>query len=123
MAYHVGKWRFPRSHRCKICRGRQKIWQLLFSSLHQKQKIGESWKNIPNYEKRGLCRACDDADERMEHILLECSAREGPLVWALAGNLWPKDGGPWPEMTISTIIGCGSMRIRPTEDDAGDVDG
>ncbi|KDQ65134.1 hypothetical protein JAAARDRAFT_117279 [Jaapia argillacea MUCL 33604] len=90
-----------------------KIWQFLFLSIHQTQKIGEYWRNIPGYEQRGICSVCRDDEESMEHIMLICRAQEGPLIWDLAKGLWPASHGEWPQLTIRSIMACGSLKIKP----------
>ncbi|KDQ57929.1 hypothetical protein JAAARDRAFT_108514, partial [Jaapia argillacea MUCL 33604] len=96
-----------------------KIWQFLFLSIHQTQKIGEYWRNIPGYEQRGTCGVCRDEEELMEHILLKCNAQEGPIIWGLARGLWPMEHGEWPQLTIGMILGSGSLKVRPPGNNTG----
>ncbi|KDQ52874.1 hypothetical protein JAAARDRAFT_137934 [Jaapia argillacea MUCL 33604] len=91
----------------------QKISQYLFLAMHQTQIIGSFWRNIPNFKERAVCRACGDIDESMEHILLECSAMEGPLIWNLVRSLWPTSWGDWPHLSIGTILGWGRYEPGP----------
>ncbi|KDQ50173.1 hypothetical protein JAAARDRAFT_142329 [Jaapia argillacea MUCL 33604] len=90
----------------------RKIGQFLFMMIHQAQKIGTFWVNIPTFEERGRCGECDGEIESMEHILLDCQARERQQVWKMAEDLWLVRRGNWPRMSLGLIMGCGSVKIH-----------
>ncbi|KAH7919030.1 hypothetical protein BV22DRAFT_1108213 [Leucogyrophana mollusca] len=75
-------------------------------------KIGDYWNNIPNYEQRARCQACRDTNESMEHILLECPQNAQKLIWKMTKELWPSTNTTWPQLSIGTILGCGSLTLK-----------
>ncbi|EIM88751.1 uncharacterized protein STEHIDRAFT_21159, partial [Stereum hirsutum FP-91666 SS1] len=84
------------------------LWRL----FHGGYKCGVYWETIPNYELRGRCPVCDNETESLEHILLECTAPGGEIVWNLARQLWEMTGHPWPALSFGTILGCGLSDFR-----------
>ena len=46
----------------------------------------------------------------MCHIQTRC--RSTQIVWRLAKDLWPHRNIPWPEITLGTILGCGSINLQ-----------
>jgi ribonuclease HI len=101
---------------------RIKVRQFLYKAMHGTQKIGDFWKNIPEYEDRQECQRCQ-ATETMEHILIHCNEPATRLVWTMAQSLWPHNYPPWPEITLGTILGCGaiSQRREPQETEETDL--
>lgn len=83
--------------------------------MHDGYKVGRFWRNIPNYEQRGICPVCEDEYESLEHILIECQAPERELVWDLAKELFSKKGLRWPELRFGTILGCGHSNFKDSE--------
>ncbi|KDQ58375.1 hypothetical protein JAAARDRAFT_716430 [Jaapia argillacea MUCL 33604] len=98
----------------------RKIGQFLFMAIHQTHKIGTFWTNIPNYEERGRCGECDGEIESMEHILLECQAKERQQIWKMAEDLWPPGRGDWPRMRLGLIMGCGSVKVHAPQEEGRD---
>ena len=89
---------------------RTRIQQFLYKTLHGTQKIGRFWSNITEYENRQNCTICN-VTESMEHILIHCAAIPTRTIWNLARNTWPHDPDLWPDISIGTIMGCGSLAI------------
>ena len=89
---------------------RTRIQQFLYKTLHGTQKIGSFWSNITEYENRQNCTICN-VTESMEHILIHCAAIPTRTIWNLARNTWPHDPDLWPDISIGTIMGCGSLAI------------
>ncbi|KAJ7032636.1 hypothetical protein C8F04DRAFT_1184821 [Mycena alexandri] len=83
----------------------------MWRCLHQAYKVGEYWRNIPNYEHYATCPHCR-VDESMEHILLECDAPGQEKLWNLAQELWELKGYAWPEMDLGRISACGLVDVR-----------
>jgi hypothetical protein len=65
----------------------RKIREFLWKFMHNAHKCGKFWDNIPGFEQRALCPACNE-EETMEHILLECNAPGQNIVWKLTKELW-----------------------------------
>ncbi|KAG2748708.1 RnaseH-domain-containing protein [Suillus brevipes Sb2] len=87
------------------------IRQFLFKALHGAHRIGEYWSNIPTLEIRAKCAHCHDDIENMEHILTNCPANAQSTIWKLAETIWPSTNGPWPQLTLGTILGCGNITL------------
>jgi ribonuclease HI len=87
---------------------RIKIRQFLYKALHGTQKIGNFWKNIPEYEERSECQRCLTT-ESMEHILIHCDEPATRIIWSMARNLWPHNSPPWPDISLRTVLGCGAL--------------
>jgi hypothetical protein len=88
---------------------RIRIRQFLYKAMHSTQKIGDHWRSIPRYQHRQLCRTCNTV-ESMEHILINCEEIAVRTIWELAKNFWPYEDTPWPDISIGTILGCGSIK-------------
>jgi ribonuclease HI len=94
---------------------RARVQQFLYKTIHGTYKIGTFWSNIPGYEPRGqrpLCRTT----ETMDHILTTCSTAPVNTIWTLAQEMWPHAPELWPDISISTIMGCGSL-TNPEEEE------
>jgi ribonuclease HI len=87
---------------------RIKVQQFLFKAMHNTQKIGPFWSNIPGFEDRQNCPTCNIV-ESMEHILLHCNEATVRTIWGMARDLWPHENIPWPDLTLGTILGCGTI--------------
>jgi ribonuclease HI/exonuclease III len=95
---------------------RKNIGQFLFQTAHGAQKIGNYWKNIPDYEDRARCQECGSENESMEHILVHCPRSvERKTIWRLARSLWEGRKGPheWPSLSLGLIIACGAIQLEP----------
>lgn len=90
---------------------RLRIQQFFFKAVHGTHKIGRFWLNIEGYTQKAACGNCGD-DATMNHILTECTHPSTRLIWSLAKETWPHDEDTWPEITLGTIIGCGTLQIR-----------
>ena len=92
--------------------------QHLYKTMHKTQKIGEHWDHVPDHEEWRYCTTCQRTED-MEHIMTGCSARAREKIWQLAEAAWPHNHLPWPEITLGTILGCGSITSprEPTQDE------
>jgi len=89
---------------------RQKIRQFLFKAMHGTQKVGSYWTHINDMEYRSQCAHCDTT-ESMEHILLHCQRPPTQTIWQLARELWPYAANLWPQLSLGTLLGCGSIHL------------
>ena len=89
------------------------IQQFLYKTMHKTHMVGKYWRHINGYEERESCAMCNET-ESMSHILTQCKERTTQLIWRLAKSLWPHRHIPWPEITLGTILGCGSINLHPT---------
>lgn len=71
------------------------IRNFLWKTMHQVQKIGQFWENIPTLSIRATCHACQELED-MDHILFDCRNAGCKEVWALTESLWKMKGGAWP---------------------------
>jgi hypothetical protein len=94
-----------------------RIRAFLWKAMHNAYKIGKYWSNIPSFEQRGLCHACDNVEESMEHVLTECRASGQDIIWNLAKELWAIRGLPWIKPRFGTILGCGLGDFRAGHDE------
>ena len=76
--------------------------------MHGTQKVGKYWRHIPNNEYHELCTTCG-ITESMDHILIHCRATPRRIIWQLTEALWPHAHIPWPEITLSTLLGSGTI--------------
>ncbi|KAJ7052364.1 hypothetical protein C8F01DRAFT_998180 [Mycena amicta] len=74
--------------------------------IHDSFRLGRQWDDIPNWEHCGKCPTCDDAEESIAHILLECEEPGQTEIWAEAKRMWSRTGQPWPITTVGAIFGC-----------------
>ena len=88
---------------------RIKIQQFLYKAMHNTQKIGKYWENIPDNEHRSTCQTCHET-ESMEHILVDCRALPNRSIWRLAEKTWPHHNITWSNVSFGMILGCGSLR-------------
>ena len=88
-----------------------KIQQFFFKTIHDTQKIGRYWLNIPDFESRCFCHFCD-ADETMDHIIVNCEHPTQRIIWKRAKELWPHNEDTWPTITLGTIVGCNALNIE-----------
>ena len=87
------------------------IQQFLYRTMHGTHLVGKYWRHINGYEARETCTACNET-ESMSHILTQCNETSTQLIWRLAKTLWPHRNTPWPEITLGTILGCGSISLH-----------
>ncbi|KAF7790926.1 hypothetical protein EIP86_001884 [Pleurotus ostreatoroseus] len=85
---------------------RRPLWDFFWKALHGVHKCGPYWAHIPGYESRADCPLCPGQSESLEHILLQCSAPERSLSWALARTAWVSRGREWPAMSFGLILGA-----------------
>ena len=90
---------------------RTRVQQFLYKTIHQAYKIGDKWNNVRNCEQRAICTKCG-ITESMQHILLECHRKARKKIWRRAKKFWPFGRQQWPEITIGTIMGVGSINLR-----------
>ncbi len=84
--------------------------------MHGTQKIGDFWSHIRGYDARQHCNVCGDT-ESMAHILTQCESAPVQLIWTLARSYWPHDHIRWPEISLGTILGCGTITAPPPQND------
>jgi hypothetical protein len=53
----------------------------------------------------------------MTHILTQCASAPVQLIWNLAKSYWPHDHIGWPEISLGTILGCGTITAPSQNDD------
>ncbi|KAK0442639.1 hypothetical protein EV421DRAFT_1808158 [Armillaria borealis] len=80
-------------------------------AIHNAYKCGRYWENIPSYEHRGRCAVCN-AEDSLEHVLLECNIPGQRLIWELAQELWEMKHPTWPRLTYGKILGCSTADLR-----------
>ena len=88
---------------------RQWTQQFLFKSMHNTYMIGNKWMHIQHHENRAYCNICHSI-ESMKHILLNCNSVAQCYIWGKAKTLWPQGLETWPNITISMILGIGSIQ-------------
>jgi hypothetical protein len=93
---------------------RTRVKQFLYKAMHGTQKIGHYWHHIPENEQREFCTT-RGSTESMEHILVYCRASPRRRIWRLAKDLWPHATIPWPEITLGTILGSGTISTPKEE--------
>ncbi|KAJ7055455.1 hypothetical protein C8F01DRAFT_994277, partial [Mycena amicta] len=77
----------------------------LWRHLHDSFRLGRQWDDIPNWEHCGRCPTCD-AEESIQHILLECKEPGQAEIWTEAEEVWARTGQTWPVTTVGAILGC-----------------
>ena len=84
--------------------------------------IGNKRTHIQHHEDRAYCDVCQSI-ESMKHTLLDCDTAMRHLIWAKARALWPHGPKSWPDISISTILGIGSIqtpdRLSTNDDNTG----
>ena len=93
---------------------RPKIRQFLFKTIHEVFRIEYFWSHIQAVAERQFCATCRTT-ESMDHILIHCRCRPGPMrqILCLAREAWPHRNLPWPEIDLGTILlGCGSLSVQ-----------
>ncbi|KAF9471236.1 hypothetical protein BDN70DRAFT_909401 [Pholiota conissans] len=95
-------------HKCITPRARNFLWR----AMHGAYKIGRYWAHIPGHEDRQKCEECNNTDETMEHILTMCRTSGQRVIWEAAKRLWALRGLEWPEISLGSILGCGTRIIR-----------
>ncbi len=98
---------------------RKRVQQFLFKTIHNAYMIGYKWSNIPGFEARASCPMCKET-ESMRHILIDCYSIAHHLVWAKAKELWPHGQQAWPDITIGTIMGIGSITLPENQERGND---
>ncbi|KIK51710.1 hypothetical protein GYMLUDRAFT_181123, partial [Collybiopsis luxurians FD-317 M1] len=89
----------------------RRVKEFLFKLMHGAQWIGNQWKHINGYESRAMCQHCNEL-ENMEHILISCQRPHQSPIWELASSIWPKEYGPWPDISLGTIPGCSLLQFH-----------
>ena len=85
--------------------------------MHGAFRIGSFWEDIPQHADRAQCASCNASPESLEHILIDCDNVAITTIWTLAKQTWPTSFGPWPEIQLGLILGCGSIALPHTNDD------
>lgn len=85
----------------------------LWKCVHNIFRIGHFWNHIENLEILGQCPSCN-ADETLEHIMLECDAPGQHQVWELCAKLWRYKYGLWPQLNWGLLLGCNLVRFKST---------
>lgn len=84
---------------------------LYYKNAHDAHKIGEYWKNIPNYEWRQDCPHCE-TQESKDHIYIECDAPGREIIWQLAEKLLRMKTPNWPQICYGTVFGSNLITIK-----------
>lgn len=98
----------------KSCRHKditKKIQMFIYKTLNNAYKLGEFWLQIPTFEQRARCSTCGELSESMEHILVQCNNLARKKIWSMVRTIWPRKYGPWPELSIGLILGCGVLSL------------
>jgi len=66
---------------------------------------------IPQHAQRANCSSCNEAPESLDHILIDCENPAISTTWRLARQTWPASFGPWPDIHLGLILGCGSIAL------------
>lgn len=90
------------------------VRNFLWKTVHQLQKIGDYWDNIPTLEIRVMCHSCEEV-ENMDHILFGCKEVGPAEVWALAKGLWKRKGGGWPDPARTCDVLAATMADLRTD--------
>jgi hypothetical protein len=90
------------------------IRNFIWKNLHNAYKCGKYWRNIPNYELRGECQACN-TEENMDHILTECITSKQQIVWAMAEELMQLRGISCMKPRFGAILGSGLVEYKSPE--------
>ena len=91
---------------------RRPIQTFIYKAMHGAQRIGKFWDDIPQYAHRARCASCNDSPETLEHILIDCDNAAIPTIWNLARQTWPMSFGPWPDIQLGLVLGCGSIALQ-----------
>ena len=89
---------------------RPKIRQFLYKATHEIFMIGRYWSRIQAVSERQSCTTCGSI-ESMSHILIHCRSSPTRIIWDLAKTTWPHEDIPWPDISLGTILGCGSLAV------------
>ncbi|OJT09006.1 Ribonuclease H1 [Trametes pubescens] len=98
-------WRSLR--RPDIRRSLRDFW---WKALHGALRVGEFWRNIPGYEQRAICGVCD-AEESLEHILVECACPTVALIWELVTALLGRAHVVTPRLTYGVLLGAPCLSL------------
>ncbi|KAI1783861.1 hypothetical protein LXA43DRAFT_838491, partial [Ganoderma leucocontextum] len=77
--------------------------EFLWKGLHDALRVGQYWENIPTLSHRATCSHCGST-ETLEHILVQCSARNVNTIWGLLRALATRKGLHLPRLTYGTIL-------------------
>ena len=83
-------------------------------------KTGSYWQNIPGFEYRMYCKACEmkgiEALETDSHLWCECENNGQNECWKQARRIWRKcTSKRWPNTNIGIIYGTGALTIPREE--------
>ena len=102
--------------RCRHPDIRRPVQAFLYRAMNGALQIGQFWDNIPQHAHKSHCASCNASPESLDHILIDCDNDAVTTVWSIARQTWPSSFGPWPDVQLSLILGCGSIAL-PLEDD------
>ena len=100
---------------------RHRVQQFLFKMMHNVYIIGKVWNGIQCFQDRAKCTFCNKT-ESMSHILLECQTGPRRAIWEQAQRAWPHGQQTWPEISMGTILGVGSLSLQDGNLRANDTD-
>ena len=95
---------------------RRPVQAFLYKAMNGALRIGQFWDDIPQHAHRAHCASCNASPESLDHILVDCDNDAVATVWSVARQTWPSSFGPWPDVQLGLILGCGSIAL-PLEDD------
>lgn len=97
--------------RCRNKDIMKNIQMFIYKTLNNAYRIGDFWSPILAYEHWAKCLTYQDEIENMEHILVLCNDLARKIIWDLAKCIWPTKHGPWPDLHIGIILGCGIISL------------
>ncbi|KAF9035979.1 hypothetical protein BJ165DRAFT_1509407 [Panaeolus papilionaceus] len=90
----------------------RKVRAFLWTAMHNRQRTGNFWKNIPECSERAYCQKCNKI-ESIEHILLECHNSGQETIWGLAQKLMETKVAQWNKPSLGHILGAGIKTKTP----------
>lgn len=54
--------------------------------------------------------------DNLDHHFFRCQSPERTTIWSLTNALWPQTHGEWPQITLGTIMGCGTINLHTPAD-------
>ena len=104
--------------KCRHLDIRRPVQTFLYKALHGAFRIGKFWNDIPHLTNRAHCASCNESPESLKHILIDCDNSAISTIWRLAEQTWPNSFGPWPDIQLGLILGCGSIALPHPDDES-----
>ena len=97
--------------KCRHLDIRPPVQAFLYKALNGILQIGQFWDDIPQHTHRACCASCNTFPESLDHILINCDNDAVTTVWSVVRQTWTSSFGPWPNIQLGLIIGCGSTAL------------